>query len=181
MIRILLLVLLVFAPDVKPKLTKTKVTKNITMLTPSDWTQMEAEDLIQRYPSVRAPLAAYTSPDRMSDLAVNVSATQWPDGNLKMASQFFKASLMNLFDKVDIISEGIKTIHKKQFIYFEFESRMNGNPKVEAAREPILKYSYVMYLIEGDRTTVFSFNCPRNMREEWQDVARQIMSSVKVN
>jgi hypothetical protein len=164
----------------KPKLTKTKVTSEITALIPTDWLPMNALDFTQRYPSVRAPLAAFTNQERTVDFSVNISATQWPDSDLKLSQQFFKASLLNMFDRVDIIDEGIKDVNKKKFIAFEFESRVNGNRKDETQKDPVLKYTYIQYLIEPDRTLVFSFSCPRRLKDEWQETAREMMKSIVI-
>jgi hypothetical protein len=171
--------LLLSAAD-KPNLKKVKVGKDITVAIPAQWRPMDGLDFTQRYPSVRAPLAAFTNEDRLVDFSVNISATQWPDANVPMARGFFKASLFNMFDKVDFISEGIREIRGKKFIYFEFESRVSGNREVQGQHEPVLKYTYIQYLVEPHRTLVFSFNCPRRLRNDWQEVAREMMEQVRV-
>jgi hypothetical protein len=137
-------------------------------------------DFTERYPSVRAPLTAYTNQERNSDFSVNISATQWPDANLQLSQRFFKASLMNMFDKVEIINEGIHEVNKRKFVYFEFESRINGNRRELSEKDPVLQYTYIQYLIEPKRTLVFSFSCPRRLREEWQDTAREMMKNIVV-
>jgi hypothetical protein len=111
---------------------------------------------------------------------VNISATQWPDTDLEIASKFFKASITNLYDRVDIISDGIQTIHKKRYIFFEFESRVNGNKMALGEQSPVFRYTYIQYLIEPSRTLVISFNCPKAMREDWQENVRAMMKSIKV-
>ncbi len=165
---------------VKPKLVKTKLAGGITILLPKDWQPMDAMDFTERYPSVRAPLAAYTDAERTVDLSINISATQWPDTDIEMAKGFFKATLFNVFDKVDILSEGVRESNGKKFIYFEFNSRVNGSKKEEGLREPVLKYSYIQYLIEPGRTLVFSFSSPQRKQQEWQETAREMMNSARV-
>lgn len=172
-----LLILTSFAP---PKLTKTKVSEGITVSLPRELTPMTPEDIIQRYPSVRSPLAAFTNQSRTSDFSVNISATQWPDGNIELAKKFFRAGITNLYDRVDFISEGIHTLHKKKFIYFEFESRVNGDKMKLGEQSPIYRYTYIQYLVEKDKALVFSFNCPRDLKEEWQPTVQAMMKTVKV-
>jgi hypothetical protein len=162
------------------EMVKTKVSDRITVLLPADFFPMTPDDITQRMPSVRAPLGAYTNQDRVVDFSVNISATQWPDGNQEIAAKFFKASLLNLYDKVVMISEGTHTLKKKNYIYFEFESRTNASKRVEGGSEPILKYTYIEYLVEPNQTLVFSFNCPRTLRQEWQETAHAMMKSVRV-
>lgn len=164
----------------KPKLVKTKVNDNLTIMIPRDWIPMDAMDFTQRFPSVRAPLAAYTNVERDIDFSVNISATQWPDADLEMSKKFFKASLMNMFDRVDIIDEGIHEVSKKKLIFFEFESRVEGNRRSQENKDPVVKYTYIQYLIEPNRTLVFSFNCPRRLRDDWQETAREMMKELKL-
>lgn len=175
-----LVILVILTASDKPKLTKIKVNQDLTIYVPNTWRAMDAMDFSQRFPSVRAPLAAYTSEDRMVDFAVNVSATQWPDADVEISKKFFKASLMNMFDRVEMIKEGVHEVNKKKFIFFEFNSRMNGNRKDEGSKDPILRYTYVQYLVETGRTLVFSFSCERRMQEDWQSTAREMMSKIKV-
>jgi hypothetical protein len=166
--------------DSAVKLVRTKVTPEISVLLPKDFRPMDDLDFGQRYPSVRKPIAAYTNPDRLVDFSVNVSATQWPDANIEMAQKFFKAGLANLFDNIDFFSEGIHEVHGKRLIYFEFESRIKGNPMELSQRDPILNYTYIQYLVEPGRTLVFSFNCPRRIRPDWQETAQKMMTSIKM-
>ena len=172
-----IIALFAFSPS---KLVKTKVAEGITISIPSELQPMTEDDIILRYPSVRAPLAAYTDINRTLDFSVNISATQWPDANLEMASKFFKASITNLYDRVDYITEGIHTVHKKKYIFFEFESRVNGNKMALGEQQPVFRYTYIQYLIEPNRTLVISFNCPKAMREDWQETVRLMMKSVRV-
>jgi hypothetical protein len=164
----------------QPKLVKTKVADGISVSIPKDWRAMDGMDFSERYPSVRAPLAAFTNNERLSDFSVNISATQWPDADLEIAQQFFKSSINNMFDKVEWIGEGIHEVHGKKYIYFEFESRVNGNKQQEGYSDPVMRYTYLQYLVQPKRTLVFSFNCPRRERENWQPTARSIMKSITV-
>lgn len=176
---LIVIVLPLLAAD-KVKLVKTKVNDQITVSIPEGWQPMDDMDFTQRYPSVRAPLAAYTDADRVVDFSVNISASQWPDKDNAMAKQFFKASLMNMFDRVEMIDEGIHTISKKELIFFEFESRVNGNRKQEGMQDPVLKYTYIQYYLESGRAIVFTFSCPRRLKDQWQESAREMMKSIKI-
>ena len=182
MIKILFLTMCSLIPsDPAPeKWVKTKISTDITVMLPEQFSAMTPEDLIQRYPSVRTPLRAYTDPDRLADFSVNISATRWPDGNIDFAKSFFKSSVLNMYDRVDMMGEGITELHKKKFIYFEFRSRLNPAKRDLSAQDALVRYTYIMYLVEPERTLVFSFSCTRDVEEIWQPVARDIMKSVRV-
>lgn len=174
-----LLPLLFIALD-QAKLTRVRVNDNITISIPSDWRPMDDLDFTERYPSVRAPLAAYTNAERTIDFSVNISATRWPDANLELASQFFEASIRNMFDKVEMIDKGIREVNGNRFLYFEFESRVQGSRQELGLADPVLRYSCIQYLIQPERTLVFSFNSPRRSRQEWEPTAALMMKSVRV-
>ncbi len=172
-------VLICMAAD-QPKLMKVKVNKELTVSVPKDWRLMDAMDIVQRYPSVRAPLAAYTNYERVADFSVNISATQWPDDDLTLAKKFFKAGVMNTFDHVEMIDEGIHEVHGRNFIFFEFESRINGNRRQDGLQDPVTRYTYIQYLIEPGKALVFSFSCPRGQKAQWQETAREMMKRIKI-
>ena len=175
-----LLISLLFLSADQSKLIKVKVNDHITISIPRGWRPMDGLDFTERYPSVRAPLAAYTNEDRTVDFSVNISATRWPDANLEMASKFFKASLTNMFDRLTMADEGIREINGQSLIFFEFESRINGNKNELGNADPVLKYTYIQYLVQSQRTLVFSFNCSRRDRDAWQETARAMMANIKV-
>ena len=179
-LKLALVVLLFCAAADRLKLVKIKVNDVITVYIPREWRPMDELDVVQRYPSVRAPIAAYTNEERSADFSVNVSATQWPDHDVLIAQKFFKAGLMNMFDRVEMIDEGIREDHGKNFIYFEFESRINGNRRAEGLADPVLRYTYIQYLLESERALVFSFSCARRERENYQETAREMMQKLRV-
>lgn len=166
-----------FAPH---KLVKTKIADDITVLVPKSFRPMDDLDFTQRYPSVRQPIGAFTNEAREVDFSVNISATQWSPDDVEITKRFFKAGVMNMFDGVDMIEEGTQLINGKQFIYFEFESRIKGDKSKMELRDPVLSYTYIQYLVQPGRTLVFSFSCPRRIREEWQETARKMMKGIKV-
>jgi hypothetical protein len=162
------------------KMVRTKISDDISVLLPREFRPMDGIDYLQRYPSVRKSIASYTNNDRLVDFSVNTSASQWLHTDVELAQQFFKSSLYNLFDNVEMIEEGIHDIHKKKFIYFEFESRVKGDMRDQALRDPVLSYTYIQFLLEPNRTLVFTFTCPRRIRNDWQETAHKIMSSIKM-
>ncbi|MCX7637547.1 MAG: hypothetical protein N2044_06870 [Cyclobacteriaceae bacterium] len=177
---ILFALFLAFSGFTEPKLVKTKIAEGMTVSLPKSFRPMDELDLTQRYPSVRQPIAAFTNEEREVDFSVNLSATQWPDTNLELARKFFKAGIYNLFDNVEMIDEGIHQIHGRDFIFFEFESRVKGDRRDASLVEPVLKYTYIQYLVEPGRTLVFSFHCPRRLQSDWQPTAHAIMKSIKL-
>ncbi len=162
------------------KLIKTKLAEGITVSIPFELKAMSTEDIAQRYPSVRAPLGSFTNEERLVDFSVNISATQWPDADFTMAQKFFKSGINNLHDRVEWIGEGVQEIHNRKFVYFEFVSRVNGSKRELGEQQAVQRYVYIQYFIEPGRTLVFSFSCPKELREQWQPLAKAMMKSVRV-
>lgn len=172
---------LLLLPSLSPvKWVKTKLADGVIVSVPDLLLPMTPEDMAQRFPSVRAPLGAFTNQERLVDFSVNISATSWPDGNVEIAKKFFRSSVQNLYDRVDFIAEGIQTVKKKKFIYFEFESRISGDRRKQDLKDPVMKYTYIYYYVDKDRTLVFTFSCPKDLQEEWQPVAHELMKRIRV-
>ena len=111
---------------------------------------------------------------------MNISATQWSPSDVEIARKFFKAGVVNMFDGVEMINEGTQLVNGKEFIFFEFESRVRGDQSKVDLRDPVLNYTYIQYLVQSGRTLVFSFTCPRRIREDWQSTAHKMMKGIKV-
>jgi len=105
-----------------------------------------------------------------------------PVGDVPLAQEprLELAFARGLQDRVDFISEGIQTVNKKKFIFYEFESRVNGNKMKETERQAIFRYAYVQYYIGKDRTLVFTFSCPKDRKPEWQETVRAMMKTIKL-
>lgn len=179
--QLLFLVLVSIAlPTDDPKLVKVKISDQISVMLPADFVPMGDLDFQERYPSVRKSIGAYTNPDHEVDFSANISATSWPDGNLEMAQKFFKSGVMNMFDRVEIISEGVHEVNGKKLVYLEFESRVKGDRSSLGNEDAVVRYSYLQYWVQPSRTVVFSFNCPVRLKPEWQETAAKIMKSIRL-
>lgn len=171
-------ILLIFLPP--SKLLPTKIKEGITVPIPLEMRTMTDNEVVQHSPSVRAPLGAFTTNDQLVDFVVSISATQWPDMDIALAKQFFRVGVMNLYDKVTFINDDIVTINKKKFIRFEFESKINGIKTLSGQTDVTMKYHYVLYLPQPKRALVFSFQCPRYIKDDWQPMVDKMMKGIKM-
>lgn len=176
----LIAIIFLFLAPAGDKLVKTKVGNDIVVNLPESFFPMSPADIAQRYPSVRQPIGAFTNEDRLVDFSINISATRWRSSDIEIAKDFFKASITNLYDRVDYIDEGIREVNGLQYIYFEFDSRINGDKYTLDQRDSIRRYTYLMYLLINGKTIVISFNSPLQLKENWVEVAPEIMNSLKV-
>lgn len=159
------------------RMVKYKVADNIQIRLPEGFLPMTDEDKEQRYQSARLPIALYTDEQRLAEFGVNRSYSVWQEGDLEMLQEFYRSSILELFDKVNFIEQGITTIHKQDYVFFEFESVVY--PENNFQRN-ISKYTYLMYAITGGTTYVFNFTSELAIKEQWQDTAHAIMESIKL-
>ena len=156
---------------------KTKILKGvITMKIPKDFYEMTPDDMVLRMPSIRNPIAAYSSEDRVTDFNIKQSATQWRKEDTEIAMRFFKASIYNLFDRVKMIEEGLKEINGESFVVFEFESYIAGDNGQPSER----KYNYLLYYLGLGKTIVFTFRCPEQQMDEYVEKVQTMVKSIKL-
>jgi hypothetical protein len=175
---LLFFIFLLFSADIDAqKLVKTKLSENISVRIPSDFIPMTDEDKEQRYASARLPIALYTDVDRLADFGVNRSYSTWQQGDLNLVKDFYKATILELYDKVEIINQGVKNVNKHDFVFFEFESVVYPENEFQGN---IAKYTYLMYGLEGGTTYLFNFTCELSARSKFQGTARKVMDSIKL-
>jgi hypothetical protein len=162
-----------------PKLVKTTINKQISLLLPKEFMVMPDDGIAQKYPAQRKPLAVYTSPNGQVDLAVSQRPASFRKSDLAMAKEFYKASLLSMYSEVEFARQEITTINKKDFIVFEFVSTVKDERKTSNLA-PVRRYTIVQYTIIGNQLTIFTFNVPFTMKRDWQETAQQVMASVKV-
>jgi hypothetical protein len=69
------------------------------------------------------------------------------------------------------LSDGVKTINKKEYAYFEYTSEFNN----------IKKYNYIMYAAHKKHVLIFNFACDQRTMNVYQPIANAMMNSVKVS
>ncbi len=164
------------------KLVKTRIGKAVTMLVPADFMEMSTQDASRLAQSYRKSMAQYTSADRTVTLSVNRSFSRWGEGDIGMVKDFYKASLLQLFDDTDFVRETVETINGRQFAVFEFTSTIKDTgEEVIRRKSDVRKYNYIQYTIVDNNNMVFSFSAPANGSGVWQKQVRQIMQSVRVD
>lgn len=175
----LVIILLAGAALATPKLKKFQLTKEISVMLPSDFTPLPDDGIARKYPATTKPLAVYTSPNGQVDFSVTQRASQFAPEDLAMLREFYKASLLERFSKIDFIRQEISQVKGKDFIVFEFVSTVADERKTSNL-SPIQKYSIVQYTIKGDQLYIFTMHVPFAQKNDWQQVTRDVMNSIKI-
>jgi hypothetical protein len=173
---ILTLGLLAFSNGMK----KVEVAEGIKAQVPEEFRQLTEQEIASRYEMRNRPLAVFADPTMQVDFTANFTTVAWRETDLELMQQFYRSSIYSLYDDVEVISEGVKTINKREYITFEFQSVVKGDPKSFKHSADVRKYHYIMYTVEEGKMLIFSFACPARLQNKWQPTAQEIMQSIKV-
>lgn len=163
----------------QPKLKKVQITKELSVLLPQDFTPLPDDGIARKYPASTKPLAVYTSPNGQVDFSVTQKPSQFREKDMDMLREFYKANLLETFTKVDFIRQEVTQIKDKDFIVFEFVSSVEDE-RGTTNLAPMQKYSIVQYTITGNQLMIFTLHVPFMMKNDWQQPAREIMSSINI-
>lgn len=160
----------------QPVLSDTQISETVLMKVPQELKSQPPT--IQRTTS--PALAVYVSTDQQTDLSVNKSQLRWAAADASLLSQFYKANILNLYDQVEMISEGIRNQGDKEFIYFEFSGQIIEEDNAFMAAKKRFDYTYIQYVIENDGVLIFRFTSPGARKSYWQAAVHEIMESVSL-
>jgi hypothetical protein len=183
MMRVTFLIVLFFAASAfqNMKLVKTKVNDSITLSLPEEFTLMTEEELNRKYVSAKAPVAVYTDFSKTVDLGVNIAYSRWNAEDLEIMMSFYKSNIMGLYDEVQFITETVQEINGRDFVVFEFLSKVNDTEGTTIDNSSISRFVRIQYTIARSKTVLFNFSCPERMKDKWAPIANEILESVKIS
>lgn len=161
-------------------LVKKQITEHIALSIPKAFEAMTEEMMNERYLTARKPIAAYTNDKRTVDFTVSTSNTRWQASDLPILKDFFKASLMELYDEVSFVKEEVQEIHGKNFVVFEFSSVVRPEENALNPQQSIRKYTRIQYTVYDGKTLVFNFSCPQSQQPQWESTAEVMMQSILI-
>lgn len=163
-----------------PKMKKVKLTEGITVQMPEDFRPMTDDEIAQRYFTYRKPVAMFTDRRVIVDFGLNISTTTWKYEDLPILKGFYKASIMELFTKVNILKEEIETINGHKYAVFEFISEVRSEPNAMIKRAPKVNYTHLLYTVINEKVYIINFTCPSEVQREWRPIAQAIMKTIRV-
>ncbi|WKN46145.1 hypothetical protein [Tunicatimonas pelagia] len=166
--------------SVEDTFVRVDISEEISVSLPESFKVMTADQMQQKFLSARPPLAAYTSANQVADFSVSAANTRWRADDLPMLKDFYRSSLLELYDEVDFIEEGIREVDKTQVAFFEFTSVVKQDEDAITPKPPVHRYTYAQYTIRQNKALVFTFSCPRQRQSQWQPIAQKVMESVKL-
>lgn len=153
--------------------------EEIVFKIPNSLLSMTDKDRMSKIYSTKVPLAMYADNNQEVTFGVNYNIMQWTESDTQVIYGFYKASINNLFDKVDFIQDEIKMINGKEFIVFEFIGEIQDD-NVFSAKSTQKNYSYIAYTSWNDQVLLFNFSCKARLAKQWNLTAKEIIESIKI-
>lgn len=175
----LAILLIAGAAFAQTKLKKTQLSKEVSAMLPADFQPMPDDAIARKYPATTKPLAAFTSPNGAVDFIATQKPSQFKEADLEMLRQFYKANLLETFSNVDFIRQEVTQVKGKDYIVFEFVSRL-ADERGTTNLKPVQQYSIVQYTIQNGQLYIFTVHVPFLLKNDWQETARQMMSSIHI-
>ncbi|MFT4738221.1 MAG: hypothetical protein ACI8QD_000280 [Cyclobacteriaceae bacterium] len=159
-------------------LSKTKVTKKISMMLPDDFVPMTVQQQRQKYVTDKEPIAMYTTADGLVDLGINLNKIRWATGDLDIVRGFYKAGILNLYDTVTFIKDEVVIIDDREFIVYEFIGTLFGNEDSFRGKSALSKYIYIQYTMKEEGILLFNFSAPYQLKSRWEVSVPLFMNSI---
>ena len=86
---------------------------------------------------------------------------------------------MGLYDEVQFITENIQEINGRNYVVFEFLSKVNDTEGTTIDQSSISKFIRIQYTIVNYKTVLFNFSCPARVKDKWALIAKESLESVK--
>lgn len=158
----------------------TKVAEVISLKIPEEFVAMSDQDRMKKIATSKIPLAQFSTLYQDATLGINDNPMQWTENDTETVYGFYKASINALFDEIEFIQDTVKTINGREFIVFEFVS-ITRDDNTFATGKSDRNYTYIQYTSFYDRVLLFNFGCLARLKNQWEDVAEQIMNSIKIS
>ena len=163
----------------KPKLTTVKLGTGLTVGVPVGFAALPDDRIALKYPSPRKPLAVFSNASGRVDFSVALRPTPFLSADYAVLLKIYKASIQRLYTKVEFLSEDIRTVKGRDFIFFEFVSTVS-DARRGSNLAAIKRYQAVQYAIKDQQLFVFTFVVPFEEQAQWRPTAQAVMNAVEL-
>lgn len=132
---------------------------------PKDFKQMDEKTLKKKYPNENPPTFAYTNDETTVNVAVSITNTQMKNEAIETFLNTMKAQLEAQYE---VIENGTK----------EKDGHVIGQIKFISKGVDTDIYNHMIIFSCNDKFRVVSFNCTKELQEEWQEVGAFIINSL---
>jgi len=181
-VKLFILITFVFPLIGIAQVKKIEPAKGLVLEIPKGFSLMSDDNLAQKYPTYKKPIAMFESTDGNAEMGVNAAVNKWRNNNLSILRDMYKSTISSVFAEVEFIQEGnIVEMNGRKFVYFEFTSAIKDDKRLDENTTVTRRYNFIVYTLYASRILVFNFNSTFNSRAQWMPIAASIMNSIQIN
>ena len=143
----------------------------LSLLVPSEFTEMDESMMQAKYPAERRPTLVYTDETGSVNVAVNHTRDRMPLDELESYHKEMDKMFRNLYPSAEWFDSGIKEINGRKWILLDVRT-----PAVDTD----IRNTIVGTSLDG-RLLLVTFNVIAELEDEWIDVAEAIVDSLSVS
>lgn len=161
-------------------LKKFAITKDMSVMLPSNFNIMPDEGIAKKYPSHIKPLAVFTDPSGLVDFSVTEKPITFGADDLPLLQKLYKSAIVNKFTEVNFLREEIAKVNRQEHIIFEFVSTVKDEKVTGSSLAAVKKYTHVHYVVRNGKLYIFTLNIPFSLKPKWEEQATEVMNSIKM-
>ncbi|MCX2744370.1 hypothetical protein OO013_10860 [Mangrovivirga sp. M17] len=161
-------------------LEKATVSENIQIKIPEGFSKMTDDELYAKYRSADPAAFAYISADKQAEFTINSAETPWPEEDIELLYGFYKATIYDLFDEINILKEETIDLDGKKVAVLEMETVVYPPENSIIPRPTVRKYNYIQYFIHDGKVWIMSFSSPQGAKQNWKEIIEISMESIKL-
>ncbi len=164
------------SPENKVNLVPVKMTKSIEVRLPDYFKKLSIEESKSRFRGTAKLVATYGVKNKPLDFSFTIANPLFEEKDINILKKLYKVNIKSLYNKVVFLSEGVRKVSGKNAAWFEFISTVTDKNKGSVTR-----YTYIQYVIHRKRVLTFTFTAPSKEDSDWEEPAKEMMSSIKMN
>ncbi|BDC98040.1 hypothetical protein PEPS_03210 [Persicobacter psychrovividus] len=160
------------------KMHKVKVSDDISMRIPANYGNMSPEDVSRKYAGSSTVFIALTDYQQAVDLSISHKPTRWGRNDFPVLQDLFRGAISEMSESVNFTKETIERIDDVPFMIFEFDAVTKGSEGLTSGTQK--KYSYIAYTIYHGELLTYNFTCAQRLKNQYQQDAPTILSTLKL-
>jgi hypothetical protein len=143
----------------------------VKILAPNDLKPMSDQMWTLKYQNRARPVLVLSDEDGEVNLIADMTRQPAAENQLASFKDFQIHQLKSKRPDLELLSDGVKTIHGKKVGYIKFLTR--------AIDQKV--FNYYFFTLVGGRSLLFTFNCIEKLQKKWEGTADQIVASLKTS
>lgn len=164
------------AQESKVNLVPVKMTKHILVNLPDYFKRLSDDEAKSRFRGTAKMVACYGVKNQPLDFSFTIAKPLFEEKDINILKKLYKVNIRSLYNKVVFLSEGTRKVSGKNAAWFEFISTVS-----EKNKGSVTRYTYIQYVIHRKRVLTFTLTAPSKDDSEWEEPAKEIMSTIQVN